>query len=80
MTWKIKRQMLRLEKKKQRRHFNKDENCHLLYLLFILWSNFYSSLFLLKLRGKEGITGIAERQYGTHKVVRMKVLPIANSF
>jgi hypothetical protein len=79
-TWQIKRQMLGLEKKKQRRLFNKDDLYHLFYLLYILWSNFYSSLFLLKLRGKEGKTGIAERQYGSYKAVRVKVLPIANSF
>ncbi len=56
--------MLVMEKKKQRRLFKKDDLYHLFYLLYILWSNFYSSLFLLNLRGKEGITGIAERQYG----------------
>jgi hypothetical protein len=80
MTWQIKRQMLGLEEKKQRRLFNKDDKCHLFYFLFLLWSNFYSSLFLLKLRGMEGNTGIAERQYGTYTAVRVKVLPIANSF
>jgi hypothetical protein len=71
---------VRYGKKKQRPLVNKDDWYHLFYLLYILWSNFYSSVFLLKLRGKEGIKGIAERQYGTYKAVRVKVLPIANSF
>jgi hypothetical protein len=62
MTWQIKRQMLGLEKRKTGSQFNKNDKWHLFYFLFILWANFYSSLFLLYLRGKEGITGIAERQ------------------
>jgi hypothetical protein len=60
MTWQIKRKIFDLEKRKTGRQFNKNDKWHLFYLLYILWTNFYSSLFLLKLRGKEGITGIAE--------------------
>ncbi len=59
-TWQIKIKMLGLEKRNKGRQFNKNDKWHLFYLLYILWTNFYSSLFLLKLRGKEGITGNAE--------------------